>query len=149
SRLVQVVEGAEDAEVLAGGQLLEQGELLRDQADVALGRVGVAAEGPVAEQDLTAVGRHDPADDRDGRRLARPGGPEEPDGLAPIESKRDPIHGDDVAVSLFQITDFQHDPSRPTTLLEGRTEGNSSPSPDHCTDLAEGHARTTTSRGSR
>ena len=40
----QAVEGAEEAQVLAGGQLLEQREVLGDEADGALGGIGVAGE---------------------------------------------------------------------------------------------------------
>jgi hypothetical protein len=111
-RAAQAVEGAEQLQVRRRAEVLVDRELLRHDADAALGRVRVLVERQArraaADEDLAAVGADQAAQHRHGRRLAGAVRPEQADDLAGADVERQV--GDDgaVAVRLEETSGFEH-----------------------------------------
>ena len=104
----EVVEGAEQAEVVVGGEFLVEGEVLGDVADLPLGGAGVGGDGLAADFDATGVGAEDAAGDGDRGGLAGAVGPEQAEALAGGDGERDVADGDEVAVALVDVVDEEH-----------------------------------------
>ncbi len=99
----QAVEGPEEPQVLARGQLVEEREVLGHEADGGFGRVGVAAQGLAVDADLTRIGGHDPRDHPHRRAFARAVGAEESDQLAGADRERDVGDGGERPEGLAQV----------------------------------------------
>ena len=108
----QAIESAEQLQVRRRAEVLVDRELLRHDADAALGRMRVLVEGQArraaADEDLAAVGADQAAQHRHGRRLAGAVRPEQADDLAGADVERQV--GDDgaVAVRLEETSCFEH-----------------------------------------
>src|SRR5207247_723660 len=63
-------------------------------------------------EQLAAVGRREPGEQVEGRRLARPVGADEAGDLAPGDGEAASVHGPDPAEGLSEITRLQGDPVR-------------------------------------
>ena len=93
-----------ERDVLAHGHVLERRVVLEDEADVALlrrERRRVLA----GEEDLAGVGRLEPGDDPEQRRLARAARPEERRERARLDVERDVVERDEVAEALRDVAD--------------------------------------------
>src|SRR5581483_2484335 len=90
---------ADEGEVLAGGQVVEERQVLGDDADVPLGVEGLGVnEHVAAENSDLALGRGEQAGEHlDGGGLAGAVGPEEPVEGAPLDPQVDAVHGPEVA----------------------------------------------------
>ena len=102
------MQAAEEAEILAGRQLVVESQLLGDQAELALGGVGVAGEGGAVDQDVAVVRAEQAGDQRDRRGLAGAVGAEDADDLAGADLERHAVHGAQRAEGLPQAADLEH-----------------------------------------
>ena len=102
----QTVELAEEREVLDGGQVGVQGQVLGDVADQRLGLEGAARE--ATDPNLAPVARRQPAQHGDGGGLAGPVGPEQAVALALGDGEGDTVDGDPVPVALAQASAAEH-----------------------------------------
>ena len=105
ARTVAHVERAEAVYVLAHGELVEDGDLLRHHANAALELVAGGAHGLAKELNLAVVVREELQDAVDGRGLARAVGAEKPKHLARDDVKRQMVHGHQLPVALDQVAD--------------------------------------------
>src|SRR5262249_33908387 len=96
----------------AGGDFVIECDVLRDEPDFSLLQVGVAEERLSVDQDDAGVGPEEPADDRDGRCLARAIGAEQADGFTPADAEAHPVNGEERAECLAKIADFEHETLR-------------------------------------
>ena len=99
---LQPLQAAEEPQVVAGGEVLVEGEVLGHEADLGLGLDGVAHHRVSGDGDVAGVGREQPADHRDRGGLARPVGAEEAVGLADPDGERHAVHGRPIAEALDQ-----------------------------------------------
>ena len=104
----QPAQGRERAQVLAGGQHLEQADLLRRDADGA----GRELRGPTdvapAHVHAARVGPQQPGDDRDERRLARAVRADQPHDLARFDGQRHAPQRGLGAVALLDLDRLEH-----------------------------------------
>ena len=109
----QAVGGAPVAEVVGRAQVLVEGQLLRHHPDARPRRAPV--EHHVVPEHVNAARRRrqQARDAADGRRLARPVGPEQPEDAALAGDEADPVHRDEVAVALAQRVDRDQGSSCP------------------------------------
>ena len=87
----QAVEAAEELQVLAGGQVVVEGELLGHQPDGGLGADRARRHRQAGDDHLASVALEQAAQHRDGGRLARAVRAEQPVGLAPGDLEADPV----------------------------------------------------------
>jgi hypothetical protein len=97
------VERAEAVHVLACGELVEDGDLLRNHANAALELVAGGAHGLAKELYLAVVVREELQDAVDGRGLARAVGAEKPKDLAGSDVQRQVVHRHQLPVALDQV----------------------------------------------
>jgi len=111
-RAGEPVEGAEQLQVRGRAEVLVDRELLRHDADAALGRVRVFVEGQArrtgADDDLAAVRADQAAQHRHGRRLAGAVRPEQADDLARADVERQVGDDGTVAIRLEETSGFEH-----------------------------------------
>jgi YVTN family beta-propeller protein len=95
-------------EVFAGGELVVKPEVLRSEADAALGGVGVAAQGSSTDEDLAGIGPQQSGDHGNGRGLPCPVRAQQADGLAFADPQRNAVHRDVAAVTLAERVGLEH-----------------------------------------
>jgi hypothetical protein len=95
-------------EVLAGGDFGVKADILRDQTDIALERIGITSQRAAADQDLSGIRAQQAGDDGDGGGLPGAVGSEQADGFACAGFEADAIHRDNAAVALTECDYFQH-----------------------------------------
>ncbi len=88
---IQIVKGAEKSQVVVGGQFIVEGDVLRHQPDLPLGRIGVAAQSAAVDQNLAGIGTQQPGDDGNRRGFTGAVGAQQPDGLARGGAQRNAI----------------------------------------------------------
>jgi hypothetical protein len=91
-----------EAQVLLGRQVLVEGGVLEDQADVAADLVPLPGDVVAGHARRPAAGGEQRAQDLDGGGLARPVGPQEPEGLAGRDLEVDAPHRLDGAEALAE-----------------------------------------------
>ena len=100
-RLGNTIEACDEFQVFAYGKVLIQAKLLRHVADVALDLVGFGANVVTQTGAVARVGREQPAQHADGRRLAGAVGTEEAVDFAAFYPHREVAH-DRVATEGFR-----------------------------------------------
>ena len=101
-RAAAAIERAEQAEHLLDRQLLAELRLLQLNAEPLPDLPLVRAPAEAEHLDLAGVGREQPLENLDRRRLAGAVRAEQAEALAALHVQRQPVHGDDVAVALFE-----------------------------------------------
>ncbi len=99
----QAVEGPEEPQVLARGQLVEEREVLGHESDGGFRRVRIAAQGLAVDADFTGIGWQDARDHPHRRALARAVGAEESHQLAGADRERDVGDGGERPEGLAQV----------------------------------------------
>ncbi len=105
----QIIERAEQRQVVARGELLVQPDILGRQADLPLQRVGVAVKPPPADQDFARIRAQQPRDYGNGGGLSGAIGAQQPDDFAFAGAQAHAIHGHQRAEALPECFNFQHD----------------------------------------
>ena len=113
------LEAAEEAQVLAGGQVRVDGQVLGHVADGGLGVGRADVDRLAGHDDLAAVAPEQAADHRDGGGLAGAVGPEQAVGLAGGDLEADAVDGGPLAVALAEVATDEDRRSRG----DGRTLG--------------------------
>jgi len=118
------LEASEEAEVLAGGQVGVDGQILGDVADGGLGVGRADVDRPAGHDDLPAVAPEEAADHRDGGGLAGAVGAEQAVGLAGGDLEAHAVDGGPLAVALAEVAaDEDRLPGRPLRVRGGRLVG--------------------------
>ena len=99
------VQGAEGVHVLGHGELVEDGHVLRHDADPALEVVGGRRHALPEDADLAPVVGQQLQQAVDGRRLARAVGAQQAEHLPPGDPQRQAVHRDQLPVALDQGLD--------------------------------------------
>ena len=104
----QQVHAADEGEVLAGGQIVEQRQVLRDDADAALGLQGLAQVEHVLSQDenLPSRRRQQAGQHLDGGGFAGAVGTEKAVERAALDPQIDGVHGAEVVEEPRQLVGF-------------------------------------------
>src|SRR6185295_4227502 len=99
-----------EEDVFRDREVLAERGLLRDEADAELVRVmgGVDAHGDSIQDDFSRVGRDDPAEDLEQRRLARAVGADQRVDLAGLDVEAHAAHRVDAAVGLRDAAEREH-----------------------------------------
>ena len=95
-----------EGEVLAGGHMREERQVLEHHGEVALLRP-LIAHGHAADGDLALVRRHQPQQQAEDRRLARARRAEDAEELVVFDDEVDVLHGDGLAVRLARVPEFE------------------------------------------
>ena len=104
----QVVQRAEEAQIVARAQLVVKREILRHQADAALARIRVARQPASGDEHFAALRRDEPRDYRHGRRLARAVGTQQADESSGLNRERHVVDGHERAECLAEVMNRQH-----------------------------------------
>jgi hypothetical protein len=99
------VEGAEERDQLADGQLRVQGCRLQLDADSLLERARVAHDVDAQHLGAARIGRAQALEDLDRRRLAGAVGAEQAEDLAAVDAEGDAVYGVQLSVGLAQLVD--------------------------------------------
>src|SRR6266849_891133 len=95
-------------QIVAGGELVIKGHVLRDEADLQLDRVGVALNLLAFDEDFAGIQAQQSRDDGDSGRFAGAVRPEQADGLSAISPKTDAGDGNQLSVLLRKLFHFEH-----------------------------------------
>src|SRR6266849_6961837 len=96
-------------QIVAGGELVIKGHVLRDEADLQLDRVGVALNLLAFDEDFAGIQAQQSRDDGDSRRFAGAVRPQQADGLSAISAKTDAGDGNQLSVLLRKLFHFKHE----------------------------------------
>jgi hypothetical protein len=99
------VELGVQAQVLLGGEIAVERRVLEDEADVAAHLVAFGDDVVPRHPRGPGGGPHERAEHVDRRRLARPVGPEEAEGLPRADLELDAAYRLDLAVALYEAVD--------------------------------------------
>ena len=95
-----------EGEILPGGHVGEERQVLEDHGEVAL--LGpLIAHGRAADGDLAFVRRHQPQQQAENGRLARARRAEDAEELVVLDDEVDVLHGDSLAVVLARVPEFE------------------------------------------
>jgi hypothetical protein len=99
----QVIEAAPEGQVLPGGEVVIEGDLLRHDADAGANGQAVSCDGVAVDLSRAGAGCDQAAQHGDGSRLARAVGAQQAEDLAAQDGERDVVNGDQVAIPLTQM----------------------------------------------
>ena len=94
--------------MIAGGKLVIERHILRDESDLELDRVGVALNLLAFDEDFAGIRAQQSRNDGDRCRFAGAVRPEQADGLSVVSTKTDASDGNQLPVILGKVFYFKH-----------------------------------------
>src|ERR1700675_2670625 len=102
------VKRCEKSQIVAGGKLVIERHILRDESDLQLDWVGVALNLLAFDEDFAGIRAQQSCNDGDGGRFAGAVWPEQANGLSAISPKTDAGDGNQLSVILRKVFHFKH-----------------------------------------
>src|SRR5260370_37411304 len=96
------------SQIVAGGKLVIERHVLRDESDFQLDRVGVTLNLLAFDEDFTGIRAQQSGNDGDGGRFAGAVRSQQADGLSAIGAKTDAGDGNQLSVILRKLLHFEH-----------------------------------------
>src|ERR1700694_397341 len=102
------VKRGKKSQIVAGGKLVIERHVLRDESDFQLDRVGVTLNLLAFDEDFTGIRAQQSGNDGDGGRFAGAVRSQQADGLSAIGAKTDAGDGNHLSVILRKLFHFEH-----------------------------------------